>query len=95
MSHERSGGADEGDELGAAAVEVGLGLLRGGTYLAMEGPQFSSYAESMTYKNLGYAVIGMTNPGYTIEAWTPADSVAWLKAMTSAALKGVSMARGA
>ncbi|GAB6859905.1 penicillin acylase family protein [Microbacterium xylanilyticum] len=28
-----------------------------------------------------YAVIGMTNPGYTIEKWTPADSVAWLKAM--------------
>ena len=27
----------------------------------MEGPQFSTYAESMTYKNLGYAVIGMTN----------------------------------
>jgi 5'-methylthioadenosine phosphorylase len=27
----------------------------------MEGPQFSSYAESMTYKGLGYAVIGMTN----------------------------------
>jgi 5'-methylthioadenosine phosphorylase len=27
----------------------------------MEGPQFSSYAESMTYKNLGYSVIGMTN----------------------------------
>jgi 5'-methylthioadenosine phosphorylase len=27
----------------------------------MEGPQFSSYAESMTYKGLGYSVIGMTN----------------------------------
>jgi 5'-methylthioadenosine phosphorylase len=27
----------------------------------MEGPQFSSYAESITYKNLGYSVIGMTN----------------------------------
>ena len=27
----------------------------------MEGPQFSSYAESMTYKSLGYSVIGMTN----------------------------------
>ncbi len=27
----------------------------------MEGPQFSTYAESMTYKNLGYSVIGMTN----------------------------------
>jgi 5'-methylthioadenosine phosphorylase len=27
----------------------------------MEGPQFSTYAESMTYKALGYSVIGMTN----------------------------------
>ena len=27
----------------------------------MEGPQFSTYAESMTYKGLGYSVIGMTN----------------------------------
>src|SRR5215218_4692781 len=33
----------------------------GGTYVCMEGPQFSSYAESMTYKGLGYDVIGMTN----------------------------------
>lgn len=31
--------------------------------------------------SLEYAVIGMTAPGYTIEKWTPADSVAWLKAM--------------
>ncbi|MBS1698539.1 MAG: penicillin acylase family protein [Actinobacteria bacterium] len=28
-----------------------------------------------------YAVVGMTNSGYEIEKWTPADSVAWLKAM--------------
>lgn len=34
---------------------------RGGTYLCMEGPQFSSYAESTTYKSAGYDVIGMTN----------------------------------
>jgi 5'-methylthioadenosine phosphorylase len=33
----------------------------GGTYVCMEGPQFSTYAESMTYKKLGYSVIGMTN----------------------------------
>jgi 5'-methylthioadenosine phosphorylase len=33
----------------------------GGTYVCMEGPQFSTYAESMTYKELGYSVIGMTN----------------------------------
>ena len=39
----------------------GIKLVRGGTYVCMEGPQFSTYAESMTYKNLGYSVIGMTN----------------------------------
>src|SRR5438552_15553518 len=44
-----------------AADAEGITIARGGTYLCMEGPQFSSYAESMTYKNLGYSVIGMTN----------------------------------
>ncbi len=38
-----------------------MGVKRGGTYLVMEGPQFSTLAESMTYKELGYSVIGMTN----------------------------------
>ena len=47
--------------LTAAAEAEGIAVARGGTYLCMEGPQFSSYAESMTYKNLGYSVIGMTN----------------------------------
>jgi 5'-methylthioadenosine phosphorylase len=47
--------------LAAAAEAEGIAVARGGTYLCMEGPQFSSYAESMTYKNLGYSVIGMTN----------------------------------
>src|SRR5512135_1322142 len=47
--------------LAAAAEAEGIVVARGGTYLCMEGPQFSSYAESMTYKNLGYSVIGMTN----------------------------------
>jgi 5'-methylthioadenosine phosphorylase len=47
--------------LAAAAEAEGIAFARGGTYLCMEGPQFSSYAESMTYKNLGYSVIGMTN----------------------------------
>ncbi|HEY2210256.1 MAG TPA: S-methyl-5'-thioadenosine phosphorylase [Bradyrhizobium sp.] len=47
--------------LAAAAEAEGIAVARGGTYLCMEGPQFSSYAESMTYKTLGYAVIGMTN----------------------------------
>ena len=36
-------------------------LVRDGTYVCIEGPQFSTLAESLTYKNLGYAVIGMTN----------------------------------
>src|SRR5271170_553052 len=47
--------------LAAAAEAEGIAIARSGTYLCMEGPQFSSYAESMTYKNLGYSVIGMTN----------------------------------
>jgi len=47
--------------LAAAAAAEGIAIARGGTYVCMEGPQFSTYAESMTYKNLGYSVIGMTN----------------------------------
>jgi 5'-methylthioadenosine phosphorylase len=47
--------------LAAAAEAEGIAIARSGTYICMEGPQFSSYAESMTYKNLGYSVIGMTN----------------------------------
>src|ERR1700724_959988 len=48
-------------QLAAAAEAEGIAIARGGTYVCMEGPQFSSYAESMTYKGLGYSVIGMTN----------------------------------
>jgi 5'-methylthioadenosine phosphorylase len=44
-----------------AADKEGIKVVRGGTYICMEGPQFSTYAESMTYKTLGYSVIGMTN----------------------------------
>src|SRR3954463_2468565 len=47
--------------LAAAAEAEGIAIARGGTYVCMEGPQFSTWAESMTYKNLGYSVIGMTN----------------------------------
>ena len=36
-------------------------VVRDGTYVCMEGPQFSTLAESLTYKSLGYSVIGMTN----------------------------------
>jgi 5'-methylthioadenosine phosphorylase len=49
------------DRVAAAAKAERLEIKRGGTYVCMEGPQFSSYAESITYKNLGYDVIGMTN----------------------------------
>jgi 5'-methylthioadenosine phosphorylase len=47
--------------LGEAALKEGIEPQFDGTYVCMEGPQFSSYAESMTYKQLGYSVIGMTN----------------------------------
>jgi 5'-methylthioadenosine phosphorylase len=49
------------DRIAAAAAAEEVKLVRGGTYICMEGPQFSTYAESMTYKELGYSVIGMTN----------------------------------
>ncbi|MGY4311288.1 S-methyl-5'-thioadenosine phosphorylase [Bradyrhizobium sp. JR3.5] len=47
--------------LAAAAEAERIAFARGGTYLCMEGPQFSSLAESLTYKAQGYSVIGMTN----------------------------------
>ena len=43
-----------------AAQDEGVEHVVGGTYVCMEGPQFSSYAESLTYKAAGYDVIGMT-----------------------------------
>ena len=49
------------DRIAAAAGLEGIEIVRGGTYVCMEGPQFSTFAESMTYKGLGYSVIGMTN----------------------------------
>ena len=49
------------DRIAAAAGLEGIKMVRGGTYVCMEGPQFSTYAESMTYKGLGYSVVGMTN----------------------------------
>ncbi len=50
-----------GDALAEAAAGVDISLVRGGTYLAMEGPQFSSKAESELYRSWGCDVIGMTN----------------------------------
>jgi len=50
-----------GDYLYAAAQQVGIPAARGGTYLVMEGPQFSSLAESELYRSWQCDVIGMTN----------------------------------
>jgi 5'-methylthioadenosine phosphorylase len=50
-----------GDHLEAAARTAGIEAVRGGTYLAMEGPQFSTLAESRLYRSWGCDVIGMTN----------------------------------
>ncbi|MBE0412911.1 S-methyl-5'-thioadenosine phosphorylase [Yoonia sp.] len=44
-----------------AGRDAGITIHRGGTYLAMEGPQFSSQAESKLYRSWGCDVIGMTN----------------------------------
>ncbi len=44
-----------------ACQKVGVVGKRGGTYLCMEGPQFSTKAESNVYRGLGMDVIGMTN----------------------------------
>jgi 5'-methylthioadenosine phosphorylase len=48
------------ERIAEAAQAEGLAVRRGGTYVCMEGPQFSSCAESLGYKSLGYDVIGMT-----------------------------------
>ena len=50
-----------GDTLEAAARALDLPVHRGGTYMVMEGPQFSTRAESELYRSWGCAVIGMTN----------------------------------
>jgi len=50
-----------GQHLHAAAQQAGIPAARGGTYLVMEGPQFSSLAESELYRSWQCDVIGMTN----------------------------------
>jgi len=50
-----------GDAIEAAATAVSISCVRGGTYLVMEGPQFSSLAESMLYRSWQCDVIGMSN----------------------------------
>jgi 5'-methylthioadenosine phosphorylase len=49
-----------GDHLEAAARDIGVPARRGGTYLVMEGPQFSTLAESNLYRSWNCDVIGMT-----------------------------------
>lgn len=50
-----------GDILEASCREVGVKTHRGGTYICMEGPAFSTKAESNVYRSWGMDVIGMTN----------------------------------
>jgi 5'-methylthioadenosine phosphorylase len=47
--------------LAAACERAGVNAHRGGTYVCIEGPQFSTIAESHTYRQLRFDVIGMTN----------------------------------
>ena len=53
--------AQLGDTLQAACESNGVTAVRGGTYVCMEGPQFSTRAESNLYRSWGADVIGMTN----------------------------------
>lgn len=50
-----------GDHLATACENLKIPYQRGGTYLTMEGPQFSSLAESELYRSWNCDVIGMTN----------------------------------
>lgn len=49
------------DLLGQAARNASMDVVQGGTYIVMEGPQFSTRAESELYRSWGCSVIGMTN----------------------------------
>ncbi|MCI0625022.1 MAG: S-methyl-5'-thioadenosine phosphorylase [Acidobacteria bacterium] len=50
-----------GDKLMVASAQSGVPVKRGGTYLCMEGPAFSTVAESNVYRSWGMDIIGMTN----------------------------------
>jgi 5'-methylthioadenosine phosphorylase len=50
-----------GDALAASGKTAGIAIKRGGTYIVMEGPQFSTLAESNLYRGWSCDVIGMTN----------------------------------
>ena len=47
--------------LSDACSRIGVNVHRGGTYVCMEGPQFSTLAESHTYRQLRFDIVGMTN----------------------------------
>ena len=53
--------ADLSDALFASGKSVGATVHNGGTYVCIEGPQFSTRAESLLYRSWGVSVIGMTN----------------------------------
>ena len=53
--------AELSDNLFAAAQAAGATVHKGGTYICMEGPAFSTRAESVMYRSFGVSVIGMTN----------------------------------
>src|ERR1043166_7180110 len=53
--------SDLGDVLEESCRDAGVNAHRGGTYLCMEGPAFSTVAESHVYRSWGMDVIGMTN----------------------------------
>jgi 5'-methylthioadenosine phosphorylase len=49
------------DALYRSAIEIGARARKGGTYVCIEGPQFSTRAESDLYRSWGATVVGMTN----------------------------------
>jgi 5'-methylthioadenosine phosphorylase len=49
------------EHLHRAGTQLGLAIVKGGTYVVMEGPQFSSMAESEMHRGLKCDVVGMTN----------------------------------
>jgi len=51
---------DLSHELWQAAQQVGCSIEKGGTYICIEGPQFSMLAESNAYRRMGFDIIGMT-----------------------------------
>lgn len=53
--------AELSDVLYRAATSIGVNAKKGGTYLCMEGPAFSTKAESNIYRSWGMDIIGMTN----------------------------------